>query len=190
MDNPTIATPSEIDAELAHLHAERAKAEATVRNSDEAPYEVDERNAVDLAADLEPRIEQARRSASEFEVSMQPFEEEFDRRGGWTRAWLVQNTGGHVHRTMLCRTCFPSTKFAWLIHLSGHDEAEIVDLAGEAACTECYPSAPVEVRNRPSRIKTPEQLARNEQKAERATQRPRRRSPRLVGFPCAPSTTE
>jgi hypothetical protein len=99
---------------------------------------------------------------------MRPLKAEFERRGGWTRAWLVLNTGGHVHRTMDCRTCFPSTQFAWLTHLSGHEETEIVDLAGKAACTECYPSAPVETRNRPSRIKTPEQLARDAEKAERA----------------------
>ena len=35
-------------------------------------------------------------------------------------------------------------------------------------CTECYPTAPVDVRKRSSRIKTPEQLAREQGKAERA----------------------
>ncbi|MFJ8965340.1 hypothetical protein ACIRG5_38740 [Lentzea sp. NPDC102401] len=167
-DNPTTATPSEIDAELARLHAERAKAEATVETLTKRHTRWLRESAADLATALEPRIEQARQRASDCEAAMQPLDEEFDHRGGWTRAWLVLNTGGHVHRSMLCRTCFESTKFAWLTQLSGHDEAEVVDLAGKAACTECYPSAPVEVRNRPSRIKTPEQLARDEQKAERA----------------------
>jgi hypothetical protein len=120
------------------------------------------------AADLQPRIDQASKRLAEIETQTRPLEAEFDRRSGWTRAWLVLNTGGHVHRTTACRTCFPTTQFAWLTQLSGQDETEIVEQAGQAACTECYPSAPVEVRNRPSRIKTPQQLAREAAKAERA----------------------
>lgn len=69
---------------------------------------------------------------------------------------------------MNCRTCYPRTRFAWLTQFSGHDETEIVQEAGEAACTECYPTAPVEVRNRPSRIKTQAQIAREQEKAARA----------------------
>jgi hypothetical protein len=68
---------------------------------------------------------------------------------------------------MDCRTCFPTTRFCWLTQFAGHEETEIVNEAGEAACTECYPSAPVEVRNRPSRITTPDRLARQAEKAER-----------------------
>lgn len=165
---PTTAIPSEIDAELARLDAERVKAEYAVRMLTKRRQIWLEADATDLAIGLEPEIEHALRTVSECEAAALPLDEEFERRGGWTRAWLVLNAGGHVHRTMECRTCFDSTKFAWLTHLSGHDEAEIVDLAGKSACTECYPSAPVEVRNRPSRIKTPEQLARSEEKAERA----------------------
>jgi hypothetical protein len=69
---------------------------------------------------------------------------EFDRRGGWTRAFLV--TDGHVHKTRQCSTCnkgeYP-TEFSWMIDYSGKTEAEIVEAADERACTVCYPSAPV-----------------------------------------------
>lgn len=168
IDDPTTATPSEIDERLAQLGIEHAHAEDTVvRLTLRAKKLTDDRMPT-YAVELQPRIEQARRTVAECEEAMRPLNAEYDRRDGWTRAWLVLNTSGHVHRTMDCRTCFPSTQFAWLTNLSGHDETEIVELAGKAACTECYPSAPVETRNRPSRIKTPEQLAREAEKAERA----------------------
>jgi hypothetical protein len=117
---------------------------------------------------LRPRIEESRQTIVECEEAARPLDAEFERRGGWNRAWLVLNTGGHVHRTTACRTCFPSTRFAWLTQLSGHSETEIVEQAGETACTECYPSAPVDVRNRASRLKTPEQITREAEKAARA----------------------
>lgn len=168
IDDPTTATPSEIDEQLAQLGIEHANAEDTVVRLTLRTKKLMDDGMPAYAAELQPRIEQARRTIAECEEAMRPLNAEYDRRGGWTRAWLVLNTGGHVHRTMDCRTCFPSTQFAWLTHLSGHDETEIVELAGKAACTECYPSAPIDVRNRPSRIKTPEQLARDVEKAERA----------------------
>lgn len=70
--------------------------------------------------------------------------QEFDRRGGWPRAYLV--TDGHVHSSMHCSTCnkgeFP-TRFFWMLDYSGKTMAEIVEAAGERACTVCYPDAPV-----------------------------------------------
>jgi hypothetical protein len=105
-------------------------------------------------------------------AAMVPFQDEFVRRGGWTRAWLVDNTGGHVHRSMDCTTCFETTRFGWLPQVSGLDEDEIVAQAGESACTVCYPSAPAEVLNNPSALELPkrreERLAREAEAAERA----------------------
>jgi mono/diheme cytochrome c family protein len=69
---------------------------------------------------------------------------EFARRGGWTRAFLV--TDGHVHRHQNCSSCHKGaerTRFSWMTQYSGKSEEEIVDAAGEKACTICYPSAPV-----------------------------------------------
>lgn len=168
IDDPSTATPSEIDEELARLDTEHAKARDALHRLTTRIASLVKDGMAEYAIELRPRIEQARQTIAECEATARPLDAEFDRRGGWTRAWLVLNTGGHVHRTTACRTCFPSTRFAWLTQLSGHDETEIVEQAGKAACTECYPSAPVDLRNRPSRIKTPEQLAREKEKAERA----------------------
>lgn len=81
---------------------------------------------------------------------IKPIDDEFEARGGWTRFFLVTgNTGGHVHRSMSCSTCFATTQFVWLYNESGKNEDEIVERAGDGACTVCYPSAPVADRNNP-----------------------------------------
>lgn len=97
----------------------------------------------------------------------QPLNAEFDRRGGWTRAYLVDNDNGHVHRSMSCSSCYVTTRFHWVVDLSGHDEAEIVSAAGERACTVCYPSAPVSVLASTSRIEGPNQRSAREEREAR-----------------------
>ena len=103
--------------------------------------------------------------------AQEPFEAEY-RLARWNRAWLVLNNNGHVHSSRACGTCFATTQFGWLPQLSGADEAYIVEQAGEAACTVCYPSAPVASLNQPRRVfhKTEEeaQRAREERAAAKA----------------------
>lgn len=89
----------------------------------------------------------------------------------WTRAFLVINSNGHVHSSMNCSTCFDTTRYNWLIQYSNDDEATIVEDAGQDACTVCYPSAPAEVLNRPSRIVTADKVAKAQAKAEREAKR-------------------
>jgi len=89
----------------------------------------------------------------------------------WTRAFLVTNTNGHVHSSMDCNTCFDTTRYNWLIQYSNDDEATIVEDAGQDACTVCYPSAPAEVLNRPSRIVTADKVAKAQAQAEREAKR-------------------
>ena len=85
----------------------------------------------------------------------------------WTRAFLVLASNGHVHSSMDCNTCFPTTRYNWLVQYSNDDENTIVEDAGQDACTICYPSAPADVLNRPSRIVTADKIAKAEAKAER-----------------------
>lgn len=61
---------------------------------------------------------------------------------GWTRAFLVRNSNGHIHKNRECVTCFETTNYVWLTEMSGRDELEIAYLAGEKACTICYSHAP------------------------------------------------
>jgi hypothetical protein len=89
----------------------------------------------------------------------------------WTRAFLVLASNGHVHSSMDCSTCFPTTRYNWLIQYSNDDEKTIVEDAGQDACTICYPSAPADVLNRPSRIVTADKVAKAQAKAERDAKR-------------------
>ena len=75
---------------------------------------------------------------------------------GWSRAFLVRNGNGHIHSSMNCSTCFPTTLFLWLTEYSGADEDKIVKDAGEMACSVCFPNAPVDYRYRPCVIQDPE----------------------------------
>lgn len=61
---------------------------------------------------------------------------------GWSRAYLVRNSNGHIHKSRDCSTCFDTTQYVWLTDMSGRDELEIAFLAGEKACTICYAHAP------------------------------------------------
>jgi hypothetical protein len=85
----------------------------------------------------------------------------------WTRAFLVINSNGHVHSSLNCSTCFDTTRYLWLVQYSNDDENVIVEDAGQDACTVCYPSAPADVLNRPSRIVTADKIAKAAAKAER-----------------------
>lgn len=76
-----------------------------------------------------------------------PYQAEYNRRP-WTRFYLVRNNGGHIHSSMYCSTCYPTTRFGWLPELSGQTEAEAVAAHGAILCTVCYPSAPTEWTDR------------------------------------------
>lgn len=62
---------------------------------------------------------------------------------GWARFWLVVSSDGHVHSTTSCHTCYVSTEFGLLPHLSGLTEADAVGAEGEILCSVCFPTAPV-----------------------------------------------
>jgi len=85
----------------------------------------------------------------------------------WNRAFLVVSSDGHVHKTLDCSTCFATTRYAWLVQYSNDDENTIVEDAGQDACTVCYPSAPAETLNRPSRIVTADKVAKEQARVER-----------------------
>lgn len=90
------------------------------------------------------------------------YDSEYARRP-WTRAFVVLNNNGHVHSSMACSTCYSTTRFGWLVDLSGQDEAAIVAAIGADACTVCYPTAPVETAG-------PRTAFSREEKADREAQ--------------------
>lgn len=92
---------------------------------------------------------------------------ERERRGGWPRAFLVSNGDGHVHSSMQCGTCRPTTRYHWMTNYSGKTEEEIVADAGVRSCTVCFPSAPVEVLSKPTKMFTPDEEAQQKARAAR-----------------------
>ena len=141
----TAMTPAQIDAQWAEAvepvnrlfeqaHAKRVNADRYRkfggRYAEQADRYDEEADALyararELRAEVEP-----------------PFQAEWERRGGWTRAYVVP--AGHIHRTTACHTLYPTTIIRWLPDQSGWDEEKIVEAAGAMACTVCYPTAPVE----------------------------------------------
>lgn len=107
------------------------------------------------------------------------------RQDPWNRAYLVVSSDGHVHKTMNCSTCFDSTRYQWLVQYSNDDEKTIVEDAGQDACTVCYPSAPAEVLNRPSRIVTADKIAKAQAKAEREEKKAQRIAKQIANAPTA-----
>ena len=85
------------------------------------------RAALALIADLEPKI-------AELEALYT----------GWARFFLVTSSAGHIHSSMHCSTCRPTTRYGWLPELSGKDADTAVSELGPTLCSICFPSAPVE----------------------------------------------
>jgi hypothetical protein len=94
---------------------------------------------------------------------------------GWSRFWLVQAVGGHIHRTRACSTCFATTKFALLTSLSGMTEAEAVAEHGAILCTVCFPTAPVEWTGGEAKAVIAAREEREAAKAERAAKKEAKR---------------
>lgn len=105
----------------------------------------------------------------------------------WTRAFLVP--GGHVHSsTDACSSLHRGdsrTRLVWLPQYSGSDESQIVEDAGERSCTLCYPSAPVDVLSRPTRIYSDDERRELEAAEERRNQREANRAARAAKAPTA-----
>lgn len=85
----------------------------------------------------------------------EPFDAEYERRGGWTRYLIVSNSNGHVHRSWRgtdspCHTLVPGqTLVQPLWQLSGRDDDGVVSEFGSTACTKCFPDAPVGLATTP-----------------------------------------
>lgn len=122
-----------------------------------------------VVKECEDKLQEAVETHNKILMEIHPYDDEFDSRGGWNRAFIV--SGGHVHKSMQCSTCFETTDFNWLPEYSGKDESEIVEAAGDRACTVCYPSAPVNVLNRPSKMLTPDERKKEEDRVERERKR-------------------
>ncbi|HLR96161.1 MAG TPA: hypothetical protein VK053_16690 [Jiangellaceae bacterium] len=129
----------------------------------------------------------AREEAERAQEQVDGLQEAFRIRGGWNRAFLVANAGGHVHSSMACSTCRPTTQYAWMTDYSGADEDTIVADAGYRACTVCYPSAPVgDERSLPTKMLSDEE---KHDAARREKERAAREGKKAKAAANAPTST-
>jgi hypothetical protein len=157
-----------IDTELSSLYDKRWSLISKLESAEDTKkfYEKHYPNRVEEIAKHEKEIQVIKASIREVYFEICKLDEIYDQ-DPWTRAFLVLASNGHVHSSMDCNTCFPTTRYNWLVQYSNDDENTIVEDAGQDACTICYPSAPTEVLNRPSRIVTADKIAKAQAKAER-----------------------
>lgn len=133
MSTATIRHEVEVDTRIAEAMADHDKVERKLMIAEARKYGRDEFEIANLRGQLGL-------------AAVIVWERQADYTG-WSRFFLVTNTGGHIHRDMSCSTCFPTTQYAWLYELSGLTEAEAVAEYGEILCSVCFPSAPVEWTN-------------------------------------------
>jgi hypothetical protein len=113
-----------------------AKIEATVVTSERIHPNI--RTALETIARRAELIE----TKAQIEAVERELNEIYEAFGRWSRFFVVP--GGHIHSSMDCHSCYPTTRFGWLPELSGLTEAEAVAEHGTILCSFCYPSAPVE----------------------------------------------
>ena len=158
--NLTTATPVEIDTALAEIYGryyshqdQVAKITAWIEDMEQglAKFEAGDRRYSSYSQDSLDRLlaqrEGAEVAAAEALAETRPYQAEYNSRP-WSRFFIVQNNGGHIHSSMGCSTCFVTTRFGWLPEFSGQTEAEAVAKHGAILCTVCYPTAPVEWTDR------------------------------------------
>lgn len=165
-------SPREIDEQLAEAEYAWMGIELTASRLRKslASIEAGEARAytVSRKEDYERELAEAEALQAPHRAIIDAANDEFSRRGGWRRYFLVVNSNGHVHRERSCSTCFWSTQYAWLPALSGCDEAEMVAEYGSDACSVCFPNAPALPGFSSSRTSREKAARKAEREAKRA----------------------
>ena len=175
-----------IDTELSELHYKHWSLINDLESAIDSVkfYEKHYPNSVEKIQEYNNKIEKIESSINEVNVEINKLNKIYNQ-DPWTRAFLVIASNGHVHKSRDCSTCFPTTRYQWLVQYSNDDENTIVEDAGQDACTVCYPSAPAEVLNRPSRIVTADKIAKAQAKAERDAKKAERIAKEKANAPTA-----
>lgn len=139
------ATPQNIDNKLADLWY-RINRERELKRMREKDLHYARRNVgrygitENTIAQREAAIAQSEATLDSLTDEAAPYESEYARRGGWARYFRVITSGeGHVHASMSCHSCYPTTVYVWLPTLSGQGADEAVDSYGSEMCSHCFP---------------------------------------------------
>lgn len=163
------ATPAEIDGEIASIEAGIAETcaalDATRKNIARAEKDSYAAHLFPLA-ESQARLEELSTRLTGLVDEKRPYTEEYSRRGGWSRFYLVDNSNGHLHTHTACSTCYDTTQFCWMTEMSGMTHAEAVEQGGELSCLACFPEHRAEIEaGRPAQIETPNQKKSREERA-------------------------
>lgn len=135
-----------VDETIMAYHADLVPLQARLDRQERAAKNSADRGDTRAAEHYAERAKTIEIAMDEIRVNLRPLYTLADA-GNWARYVVVP--GGHVHRPE-CSTLYPRTVRYWIPEYSGADEAELVEAAGDHACTVCFPSAPV---NRPTTIR-------------------------------------
>jgi hypothetical protein len=159
--------PVELDNKISQayeeLWAKRTKVEMLAGDVKNFQGYVDKGQAyaVSLLEGLKKKLEIAQEEKRAVQQVVNDLNAQYE---GWNRCFWVQNSNGHIHKSMECATCYPSTRYAWLPDWSDRDEMEIIKAAGEKACSVCYPNAPSEYLARKSVLEPREVIEAREER--------------------------
>ncbi|MEW9530636.1 hypothetical protein [Microbispora sp. NPDC049125] len=171
--NLATATPADIDTRLVELDYQIASLDARAQVHQrviDGRYSEDSARAkansalIDIAGKMDALL-----------AEQGNLHDEYRRRGGWTRLWVVPH--GHGHSSQSCHTLHADTITVIAPRdvrgrdLSGANEKEIVEAIASRACTYCYPSAPVD---KPSTVVLPSEDDKVKARAEREAKRAKR----------------
>ena len=117
-----------------------AKIEAMVAAGDTTkPFHVAAPRSAAELLDAQTDLETLRR-ANRREV--EPLREEYARRNGWLRYFVVTSSTGHVHSNVYC-SHRGSTTYGWMPDYSGAEVDTMIAELGPVMCSKCYPDAPL-----------------------------------------------
>lgn len=154
IENIFTATPAEIDTEIALLQGQAAQIEAgcdraiRIMQMTHIPATDLDRAAADLT--------ELRGKAYVLNGFISALESEYERRGRWTRYFVVDNNNGHLHTHTRCQNTYETTEWVWMPGMSGMTYAEAVAEGGKLSCLSCFPGFREEIEaGREPRFETP-----------------------------------
>lgn len=138
------STPIEIDTELAELYTKIQNASRYIPEFQKivAQWETTKVRYSGTKEYYEGKLATMHAEVAALELLTLPGQAEFSKRR-WSRFFICE----HVHSSQHCHTLRPTSRIGWLPQLSGYNQTETVDALGEAACTVCFPDAPVNKPN-------------------------------------------
>ena len=161
-----MTNPKEIDAQIAALHGKLQGPLNEIRFLIGRIHAMEVKGKPANLPGLQENLAKARAEQAAILAEIAPLDAIF-RAERWSRFFVVQ--AGHVHSSMACATCYPTTVFGWLPELSGDTEAVAVEAWGERMCTVCFPSAPVNpYYHRAAKVDRDAQAAKDQERAEKA----------------------